>query len=691
MPIVPIIRSTHTSLRDDANLRDYGSVLVLQGILENTTRRSKDLKANSGSIVTYVDCPSRHWSGRRYPIVMFADFNPPLALKKNISSFIAVIRPIRVTTSNLDINENGELLLKESDIAKPVDYIISDEKRAFQEDLKAHRLRGAKCTSLAFFPDITKAQFLALKQRIGKKPRGSYKYIFQDSRLPDILYAIGRTTRGDQVSQFGHCSQDDFRNCFQPLELISPLEANIKNLITQPLDPGLGGALAKQEVVIHGAGGTGKTVLLLRALRTKLDENREAKALVLSYNHALKVNLRRIFSYLGYDTRHSHNASIQFKTLDSHLIDVIKRVLKFDDSDNGHLLDDDRKCLKDYIDKLTCEINKKDPAPKENRGLPLRQLLKDKNLWFDILCIDEAQDVSEQEKALLERLYQYGGHIVAALGHKQNLRLDEAEAEVAEQKWLQPGDHKFILPELQVSRRMPPRLATLLRAFAEKTGLKDWRVEPSHDPDSSQLFLLKGSYTAYPNLHATLLPEIVKPDTQHFEEARFDMLVCTLADLATETTDKKNGSTFLYTPPAIVSWLHEHSPIDPEQGNNASTSGVLDLIDPKVRRQEIPLNSQTLNRIRVVPYDSCRGLEGSIVILDCLDKFAEARSYRNSDVARLIAIALSRTTKRLIITFERPDSEWARIISEVARQYVPEMAMLRDDDEFSDESLQTRG
>lgn len=268
----------------------------------------------------------------------------------------------------------------------------------------------------------------------------------------------------------------------------------------------------------------------------------------------------------------------------------------------------------------------------------LRQL--EPRFAFDYVCVDEAQDCSDAERDLLRVLYS-PERIVLADGMEQLIR---RQTPCDWTNGIAAGVRLRI--DLAQSLRMSRNVAEFATAVAREMGFAGWRVTP----------------------HPQLSGGRVIVQARPYDETLLRELVATLDDIGLPRKD-----LLICVPPAEII---------ADGGRRTSRIGALletlsfrvwNGCDELVRQSDVA----ELDQIRIVQYDSMRGLEGWCTLLVGLDTFYQHRlshpNLRPDDrstpeqvAKRWLLMAMTRAASTLAITLDDAQSEvaqWLRAAS----------------------------
>ncbi len=327
--------------------------------------------------------------------------------------------------------------------------------------------------------------------------------------------------------------------------------------------------LGKKQIVFRGRGGTGKTMLLLQ-LAWRAFSDTGARTLLLTYNTALLADIRRLLT-LVCDAQGLKDRGIQAQTIMSFFASAFRGL---------GILADDRDYLEDYA-ALKAEalvlITKDDIAA----------LVRERTEAFewDFVFIDEAQDWPEDERDLLRRFYPSSQFVIAD-------GLDQFVRGQASCDW-QRGLAKSAVrvANLTTCLRMKANLAHFANQFAAAFGLTGWNVNANAQAPGGRVVIVEGDYFGIAGLHQHLIELNAADGNQPV-----DMLMCIPPTLVV----RRDGEQ----PRSVVA-----------DRLVADGFAVWDGVATAVR-DSYPTS---VTQLRIVQYDSCRGLEGWVTIALGLD------------------------------------------------------------------------
>ena len=399
----------------------------------------------------------------------------------------------------------------------------------------------------------------------------------------------------------------------------------------------LSALLGRSRVHLRGNGGTGKTILMLQsAYDAFLD--RGVRSLVLTYNTALAADIQRTLALMGIPSD-GEAGGIGVRTVMSFVFSWLVRLGLVEDS--FHLDDYDAKCMEAlrYFEKGAVGDAEIDAIKSDT---PLE-------FCFDAILVDEAQDWPQAEADLLSRLY--GGNAISlADGISQLVRGKPTN-------WRSPAQASTIVEvrTLRDGLRMKANLCRFANALAEEAGVQ-WHVTPNKHAPGGRVIVMAGRYADNTTLQRETLARAIQS-----KNMPVDLLHCVPPSSVIDAGGKK------------------HSDLASSFQVNGWESW--DAVDEATRRS-FPRSAEAL---RIVQYESCRGLEGWSTVLDGLDEFWDQRrsiafgADASTDPAvdpklqadaiawRWCMIPITRPIDTLIITIRNKESRVGKILWTLSR------------------------
>ena len=394
--------------------------------------------------------------------------------------------------------------------------------------------------------------------------------------------------------------------------------------------------------VIAGRAGTGKTVRLLR-IACDLAINSGKRSLILTYNHALVSDIRRVLAFAGIpDGVDSY--TVQISTLHKFFYQIF-RGLGIEDGTSdkegnfNEQFQNKMEELLEYLDEKL--IDEKD----------IQELMKKEHeaVGWDYILIDEAQDWNDVEKKILFRIFGQE-KIVVADGVDQFIRGSQKQIWT---RGIQPANfHKKTETK---GLRQKYNLVTFVNSFAKVSGL-NWEVTPDEKLHGGRIIISTKPYDG--DLHKRILTDCLND-----KNSAYDLLMLTPPQLV----DRSNPAKIHFK--YFEDYLQQGIKVFDGTNNN--------------NRTQYPTN---LDLCRLFQYDSCRGLEGWTAV--CLD-FDQLFQYKmdsyvdvpndelaletpeeraNRYVALWALMPLTRAIDTLVITISDSESEIARLLKEVSEK-----------------------
>ncbi len=392
-------------------------------------------------------------------------------------------------------------------------------------------------------------------------------------------------------------------------------------------------------VSIEGRAGTGKTIKLLH-IAHDLCVDRDQRCLVLTYNNALVSDINRLITLAGIHTD-LDGPTIRVSTVHSFLRSLMIGFGLLDPSKDNDFLNQYELLKQELLAFLKDgAITIKD----------VQELIKERQeeVAWDTILIDEAQDWPEDEKEILFAIFEPHNFIIAD-GIDQLVRSNRRT------NWRSGVDHHRTREKR--SLRQKANLCRFQAQYADRVNL-NWELVPRDDLVGGRIIILVKPYSQ--ELHSQLFTECEKSGNKPYE-----MLFVAPPSLVERLSEGQRR--FLLT----EQW---------EKWGVQLWDGTSDN-----HRSEYPTNA---DEFRVVQYDSCRGLEGWTVVCLQMDDFIEykKRTFSEGEARQLSLglqseeekrqefaykwsmIPLTRAIDTLVITLQNPNSDYARLLREVADQ-----------------------
>lgn len=335
--------------------------------------------------------------------------------------------------------------------------------------------------------------------------------------------------------------------------------------------------LGDQLLIFRGRGGTGKTVRLLRLAHDLYQ--RGERVLILTYNLALVADIKRLLALMGISDEVA-NKAIEIRTVHSFLYRLLDQdglgVLPRGCSD---FLEDGRyEHYKSQALELVSGIPADEVMSLASNEMSLASNETKKAFTWDYILVDESQDWPADERDILFSLYDYSQFVLAD-GIDQLVRSSEPI------NWRENIDNERTqVVRLRKVLRLKRNLYIFLKSFAEHVGIDRSRIEPHSEATGGRVIIVEGEYEKEKSIHEEILRLNGEDGNQPV-----DMLFCTPPSLV----DRSNGRRSIIGQ-ELKAWGHK----------------IWDGTSEDIRKS----HPTDLEQLRIVQYDSCRGLEGWAVV-----------------------------------------------------------------------------
>lgn len=399
--------------------------------------------------------------------------------------------------------------------------------------------------------------------------------------------------------------------------------------------------LGQHMVRLKGHGGTGKTIMLLQAAHEAF-VGHGRRCIVLTYNVALAADITRLLALLRIPGA-SDGGGVEVKTVMSFVYTWLNRLgLEEEEAEDDFDV---------YVGKCATALEWIDTGTVSAADIAKAKDAEQSLLDFDVVLVDEGQDWPQAEADLLARLY-HPSTILVADGLDQLVRGERTN-------WHSAAGGKENVSEKSLARclRMKRNLGVFANAMAEKAGL-NWSIEPSDEAAGGKVLVSYKPYTSLGQIRQALLAE-----GQTTGNSLVDFLHCVPSSEVIGSADgPRSNLANQFELENVATW---------------------DAVN-RTARKDFP---RSLETARIVQYESCRGLEGWVTVLDGLDEFWRRKfeALVDQTPAKLnfvdpmerasraawhwVMIALTRPIDTLVITLRDPQSEVAKIIEAVAKSH----------------------
>lgn len=413
------------------------------------------------------------------------------------------------------------------------------------------------------------------------------------------------------------------------MDLLSSRSADVDEIANQ---------LGVKRFHLKGVGGAGKTVLLLQAARAAC-EGRNVRTLFLTYNHALAADVQRLLHLLGIPAA-GQGGGIEVDTVMSFMFGWLRHLGVATGDELGEFEGYEKKCSEALQLIRGGGATRADIAAVKSSEWG--------RFGYDAIVVDEAQDWPQPEADLLCELYGEEA-ITIADGTGQLVRGRATN-------WNGPGVaiSGRSVRNLGTCFRMKANLTRFANMVAERAGFP-WRAEEHPEARGGRILLAKVGYPGLARLRAGLIERALSEGN-----SKVDFLHC----VAPTSVQLRGNSRVSALGQTLLAEGHD----------------IWDGVDPLVRK-DFP---RSVDQFRIVQYESCRGLEGWITVLDELDVFWERKRQEHlvagkfppmsdpevqakQEAWRWVMIALTRPIDTLVVTIRDEDSDCSKVLLGVAR------------------------
>lgn len=498
-------------------------------------------------------------------------------------------------------------------------------------------------TNLIWFTETTKEDLKdLLKVESKEMPANVLGRDFKFAELIQLLvwqrkpYHAGKIYKFD--SHYGNCSVSDLQKA---LDMFTRVKSTMGELTRQRIEMISRKAIAVDSIIpqngkmpiCRGRAGTGKTIALIQTAIKLVDEE-YARVLLLTYNKALVSDIRRLFALSELPDLFEETC-VHVSTMHSFYYRLINMCLYDGKLDGKTFINEYEK----YLSELTEFIESDTDAIQCIKDITIR----DSYLNWEYVLVDEAQDWTEKEQHLLTLLYK-NDHIIVADGGKQFVR----NVDACDWSTIQNRENiKF----KQCLRQKNNLVKFVNRFFAKYSGMAK-NITSSDKLPGGKVLIINDKEQFF----STIKDELKA--TMDIGNIAYDMLFLVPHSMV----DKTQKDNFIFTS------QFEDNGIFLWDGTNESV------------RESYTVQA---DEVRILQYDSARGLEGWCVCCMDLDQMIEekSREYHGKSnplllqskeedmkmyIENWIMISLTRAIDTLIITLKNPLSEEAKVLKALA-------------------------
>lgn len=413
-------------------------------------------------------------------------------------------------------------------------------------------------------------------------------------------------------------------------------------------------AIGDKLIVISGRAGTGKTIKILR-ISCDLAIQKGARCLILTYNHALVSDIKRILA-LAKMPDGMEDYTVNISTLHKFFYELL---IGFGIVKNEANPEKEVKVIPDFLEKYKSYL--KELHEYILSGLiekaDIQELMNNKHdqVAWDFILIDESQDWDPLEKSIIMTIFGKGKLIVAD-GIDQLIRTQQ------KCNWtegLKPNiDFKKTFEKKGL--RQKTNLVEFVNEFAKRLDI-NWELQPKEELIGGKIVITTRNYSK--ELHNELFDLCLKNGNSAYE-----MLFLVPPTLVERSEIKgKNGEARVQRSFKLL--------------NDFDKQGIKiwDGTSTELRTQY----AVDLDQHRVLQYESCRGLEGWTVVCLWFDEFINYKTEtfieedtnelaletfdekRNRFVYLWSLIPLTRAIDTVVITLKDKHSQVGKLLFEL--------------------------
>lgn len=399
-----------------------------------------------------------------------------------------------------------------------------------------------------------------------------------------------RNNKGEGTSSHYHAFNlnsdlklSSMKDCFDVFQKVksgqSALTRKKLELLTKKIlnDQIYANSIGKKLVIVSGRAGTGKTIKLIR-IAFDLALNHNKRCLILTYNHALVGDLRRMIALAEIPDGIDHR-TVKVKTLHKFFRDLAV---------GFKIIEKHKDFIGSYDQNLSDLYECINAGLIETRDIQDIMISHYEEVGWDYILIDEGQDWGDKEKFILYKIFG-SNKLIVADGIDQLIR-DQNKCNWTIGESGQVDNYKT---HEKICLRQKSNLVSFVNLYAKQRGL-NWELGVRQELNGGKIIIATKPYDS--TLHKRIYDRC-KEDGN----SAFDLLFFAPPKLVKNIKGCKSFALFnQYAEQGIKLW-----------------DGTRDEL-----REEYSFD---LNEHRLLQYDSCRGLEGWAAI--CLD-FDEFIKYK---------------------------------------------------------------
>ena len=362
--------------------------------------------------------------------------------------------------------------------------------------------------------------------------------------------------------------------------------------------------IGKKLFILKGVGGTGKTIRLLQ-LAFNIYSERNERVLLLTYNRALISNLQRIIALMGISKMNEQGGNLRFLSVHQFMRMLLISYGFITKENSPFFIPNYEKHLKELSQHLKEKSLTKQEI-KEEVDLKLSEKFDDESV-FDYVFIDEGQDWLKEEAYILQSIFGVNNLSVA---HGTN---QEVRGKSFDWRTLTDKEHQE-QRVLRSARRMKVNIVSFIKMFSEDEILNDdyLNLKSVNEAHGGEVFIIAGDYFSKKENFEQFFN-----DRRKGSGANIDQLHCVPSSDTVKIDDFMSDENIKEKRYSKTARKFE------EYGYEAwDATG-------EVTRRNRPASTRVM---RVLNYESSRGLEGWSVFLHNFDHFWDEKMKESSEI-----------------------------------------------------------
>ena len=500
-------------------------------------------------------------------------------------------------------------------------------------------------TNLIWFTQVTENELVGLLTNSGKQmPSNVLPCDFEFDNVLQLLVSQKPPYKVKNSYVFSsngaNCFHDDIRKA---LTLFSKTKEQMGELTRRRIEQISNGTFesnslvdSKGKVAIYrGRAGTGKTVGLIQTAIKLVDEE-QARVLILTYNKALVSDMRRLFALAELPDMFETNC-LHVNTMHSYFLKLANYVLYSGKMKGEKFIENYNKVVQELLEFME----------DDDTVECIRELCRNNyQLDWDYILIDEAQDWTNLERDIVLKLFDKGKIIVADGGQQFVRSIDVCD-------WSVIRERNNI--KLKYCLRQKENLVRFINVYTQKCNMLSGKVLTNGNMPGGKIVIV--SQENLFDVHFVEMKQLVEAGN-----IAYDMLYL----VPFSQVRHSYGNTEF-----IDKELFEEKGIHIWDGTNS------------VSRESYSIDTDEL---RLLQYESARGLEGWTVVCMNFDVFLEEKekAYTPGEVDSLLLetpeerkrkylhnwamIPLTRAIDTIVITLKNPGSKTGLFLKEIAAE-----------------------